>query len=141
MCYQNCNSTHRYSYNQTCLTTCPDGTFITYTSVTCGPCSPICKTCTGVATFCMTCSATYFFNNTCLTRCPTGYYGSPSLLCLSCSLNATACQNPLDFSTSFTTENFRPVITLQFNQNVSLLRDLSSILNINIRATRRLQEE
>lgn len=87
MCYRDCNGTHKYTYNQTCWATCPNGTFITYTSVTCGLCSPICYTCSGTAIFCMSCIKTFFFNNTCLTVCPNGYYGSTALLCLSCSLN------------------------------------------------------
>ena len=81
MCYQDCNTTHRYSYNASCYNICPNGTYVTYTGVTCGPCSPICHTCSGSATFCVSCSATYFYNNSCLTMCPSGFYGSVSLLC------------------------------------------------------------
>lgn len=103
MCYRDCNSTHKYAFNASCYNTCPPGTFITYTRVTCGPCSPICHTCSDSATFCLSCVSTYFFNNTCLTVCPNGFYGDPSLACISCSLNATACSRPLNFTTSFST--------------------------------------
>jgi len=79
MCYRDCNSTHKYSYNQSCYSVCPNGTYITYTSVTCGPCSPICNTCRDTATYCLSCNSSFYFNNTCLTVCPNGYYGSPTL--------------------------------------------------------------
>lgn len=139
MCYANCNSTAKYSFNGTCYNICPSGTYLTYTGVTCSLCSPICLTCFNSGSRCISCATTYFYNNTCLTTCPSGYYGSTTLQCLSCSgSSSAACTNPLNFSTSYSTQNFQPVITLQFNQNVTMAKNLSDILKINLQVTRRL---
>jgi hypothetical protein len=142
MCYRDCNATFKFAYNGTCYNTCPDGSYLTYTGVTCAPCGPLCLTCTGTPTTCTSCATTYYYNNTCMTTCPKGFYGSTTLQCLSCSgSNSAACTNPLSFSTSFSTQNFKPVITLQFNQNITTTKDISEILKINVNPTRRLEEE
>jgi hypothetical protein len=142
MCYSNCNATAIYSYNNTCHNACPAGSYLTYTGVTCAACSPLCLTCSGTGTACTSCATTYFFNRTCLTTCPSGYYGSTTLQCLSCSSSsAAACSTPLSFSTTFSTQNYQPVITLQFNQNVSMSKNLSEILQINLKVTRRLEQD
>ena len=80
MCYNNCNSTHFYSYNGTCYSTCPSGTYLTFTNVICSECSSVCLTCSNANNNCTSCSGTYFMDNDCLTQCPTGYYGNASLL-------------------------------------------------------------
>ena len=70
MCYRDCNTTHKFYWNNTCFTICPDGTFLTYTNVHCAACSANCKTCSQNATNCLTCSGKYFYNSSCLTKCP-----------------------------------------------------------------------
>lgn len=142
MCYSDCNSTFAYSFNGTCWNSCPNGTYVTYTLVTCSVCAAVCLTCSGAAITCTSCSSTYFFNSSCLTVCPTGYYGSPTLQCLTCfNSSSSACTNPLNFTTSFSVSNYKPVITLQFNQLVSFQKQLSQILNINLMANRLLEED
>ena len=139
MCYSDCNATFKYAYNSTCYNTCPAGTYLTYTGVTCAACAPICLTCFGSGTACTSCATTYFFNSTCLTTCPSGFFGSTTLQCLTCSGSSNAaCTNPLNFSTTFSTQDFKPVITLQFNQNVSMSKNISEILQINLQLKRRL---
>ena len=104
MCYADCNSTHKYAYNSTCYTACPDGSYLTYTGVTCDACSSVCATCNTSATNCLSCSASYFSVNTCVTQCPTDYYGAPNLTCMSCTgAPADACSKPLSFETSYST--------------------------------------
>lgn len=126
MCYSNCNSTFKYSFNGTCWNSCPDGTYLTYTNVICAACASICNTCFGNATNCTSCKASYYYGETCLTSCPTNFFGDASTLtCINCSVLATAaCSQPLKYTTSYAIENFQPVITLQFNQNVSLMKNL-----------------
>lgn len=144
MCYSDCNSTSKYSYNGTCYNTCPNMTYLTYTNVLCTACASICNNCMGSATNCTSCSSTYYYNSTCLTTCPTGYYGSPSLQCLLCnsSVNATTgCSQPLSFTTTMGVQNFQYVITLQFNQNVTIQKQLQDILKINLKINRLLQTD
>jgi proprotein convertase subtilisin/kexin type 5 len=125
MCYTNCNSTFKYSYNNTCWNTCPSGTYLTYTNVICAACSSVCLTCTGSPTNCLSCSTNFYFNFTCLSVCPQGYYGSTNLVCLTCSgSTSAACNQPLNFTTSYSIQNYQYVIAMQFNQNVSLSEQL-----------------
>ena len=79
--------------------------------------------------------------STCLTVCPSGYFGdAATLTCIDCTINASvACTSPLNFSTSYSVENFQSVITLQFNQNVTFNRNITDILSVNLVATRLLQ--
>jgi hypothetical protein len=143
MCYTNCNSTANYSYNGSCWTTCPNGTYVTFTGVTCAACAQVCFTCSSTSTTCLTCKSSYHYGSTCLTVCPSGFYGdAATLTCLNCSSSpSTACDKPLNFTTSYSVENYQGVITLQFNQNVSLEKNLQDILNINLVVNRRLEEE
>jgi len=141
MCYGDCNSTFKYSYNGSCWNQCPNSTYLTYTNVLCAACSSICLTCSSTTTNCTSCATTYFFNFSCLTTCPTGYYGATTLQCLGCNSSATAataCAHPLNFTTSLSVENYQYVITLQFNQNVSIEQQLSNILNIKLQLSRRM---
>ena len=80
-------------------------------------------------------------NNNCLTVCPTGYYGDAvTLTCIDCNVTpSTACTSPLNFTTSYSVENYQSVLTLQFNQNVSFTKNLQDILNINLVANRLLK--
>ena len=141
MCYSNCNSTHQFSYNSTCWSTCPGGTYLTYTNVICEICAMVCATCDVTSTNCTTCAGSYFLVDTCVTVCPSGFYGdSVTLTCLNCSVNASAaCSAPLNFSTTYSVENFQSVITLQFNQNVTFNRNLTDILNVNLVVNRLMQ--
>lgn len=143
MCYTNCNSTYRYSYNGSCWNTCPAGTYLTYTNVLCSACAAVCLTCTVSPTQCTSCSASYYFNLTCLTICPSGYFGNATTLtCVSCStVPANTCSQPLTYTTSYSVENYQSVVTLQFNQNVSLATQLQDILKIKLQARRLLYEK
>lgn len=142
MCYTDCNTTHRYSFNGSCYNICPVGSYLTFTGVTCAACGPLCLSCFGSATACTSCATTYLFNNSCLTQCPSGYYGSSTLQCLSCNgSNATACKAPLSFTTSYSTQNYKPVITIQFNDNVTISKNLTDIIKINLNLGRLLSGE
>jgi len=103
MCYANCNSTFRYSYNGTCYNICPDRTYLTYTNVICSECAAICLTCSGAPNTCTSCKASYYFNSTCLTVCPSKYFGNATTLkCVSCSsVTSSVCSTPLSYSTSY----------------------------------------
>jgi hypothetical protein len=141
MCYSDCNTTFKYAYNGSCYNICPAGSYLTYTGVTCAACGPLCLTCAASATTCTSCATTYYYNNTCLTTCPVGYYGSATLQCLSCSgSTALACSNPLNFTTSYYVENYQPVIVFQLNQNVTMSKNLSDILKINLNLARLMEE-
>jgi proprotein convertase subtilisin/kexin type 5 len=101
MCYSHCSPTQQYYYNSNCYSTCPSGTYISYTGVNCVACSDLCATCYGLATNCTSCDDSYYYNNTCLTQCPTGYYGANTFTCEICtSATADVCNLPLNFTTS-----------------------------------------
>ena len=100
MCYADCNSTHKYYFNNTCRNICPSGTYLTYTNVYCGDCASTCATCNVLATNCTTCNGLYFYQSACLTQCPDNYYGDTNFVCQVCDDTVKACQKPLTFSTN-----------------------------------------
>ncbi len=80
MCYSNCNSTYKYSFDGKCWNTCPNGTYLTYTNVICAACASICNTCFSSATNCTSCISSYYYDNNCLTTCPPDFYGNATTL-------------------------------------------------------------
>ena len=100
MCYSDCNTTHKYYYGTTCYSSCPDGTYLSYTNVHCIACSDLCNTCNTTASTCLSCHDRYYYNNTCITECPANYYGSSLFVCESCtSATNSICNEPLTFTT------------------------------------------
>lgn len=136
-CYRHCNATAQYEYDGDCYTTCPDGSYVDYTLVNCQACNSICLTCSGNSLNCTSCLGTFKHNNLCVSKCPTGYYALNNV-CLVCDASVSTCSNPLSFNTSVTTEDYRQVVILRFNQDVSISGDLSSLVNINLKMSRRL---
>ena len=67
-----------------CSTACINGQYKNTTSHKCLLCSPVCVTCSGSATNCLTCGMSafsanlYFYSNQCLITCPTTFWGNPS---------------------------------------------------------------
>ena len=138
MCYSDCSSTQKYYFQNTCYSTCPDGTYITYTNVDCAACSSLCYTCSVAANNCTSCHDRYYYQNTCVSKCPTGFYGSTSLICEACSSSSTnVCDNPLSFETTVTQENFQYVVKVKFNQEVSIEEQIEDILNVELKVSRR----
>lgn len=104
-CYSYCNVTNNltiYSFNGSCFSSCPVGTYLDYTGVNCQTCNSICLQCSNVATNCTSCSASYFFNQSCISQCPSGYYGS-NHTCQVCTPSISSCSNPLTFKVTSTT--------------------------------------
>ena len=93
-CNQNCNSTHRYSYNSACYSTCPDGSYLSYDLVTCLACSLPCRTCSGSAGNCSSCIDSYYYLGQCVDACPTNYYVDSNLQCQLCTTNPSHCTLP-----------------------------------------------
>lgn len=139
MCYSHCNLVQQYYYNSNCYSICPFGTFVSYTGVHCIDCSILCGTCVGVATNCTSCSDSYYFNNTCVTQCPTGYFGTNNFTCTPCSTSTSSiCSQPLNFTTAVSVENYKYVVSVKFNQNVDISKQISDILKVQLKLTRRL---
>ena len=60
----------------TCLQSCPAGYYEDSSTTLCGQCTSPCSNCSGSATHCSTCVATYYLqpsSPTCLQTCPNGY--------------------------------------------------------------------
>lgn len=139
MCYSHCSATQQYYYNSLCYSTCPSGTYVSYTGVHCAACSNLCATCYGTASNCTTCFDRYFFNYSCLTQCPSGYYGATDLTCAVCSsATAQVCTQPLSFSTTVSIENYQYVVSVKFNQQVSIQKQIEQILKVEMKVSRRL---
>lgn len=85
-----------------CLVQCPSGTYGDTTSLQCIDCTSPCATCSGSATYCLTCIASNYLvygSYICQSACPTGQYiinntytcGMCSAQCVTCDLTATNC--------------------------------------------------
>jgi hypothetical protein len=81
-----------FSFNDTCLISCPDTYFLVNSSLSCSKCNAsACLTCQNSDSFCLICSSgKSLYNNTCLSVCPTGYY-SLSGQCLACVSPCATC--------------------------------------------------
>lgn len=84
-----------YLYEDTCVNTCPDGSYAVTSISTnlCLKCINNCRICQS-ATYCLTCiSGTYLDTNThsCIDYCPVGYYIDVSIGCIQCPVNCLTC--------------------------------------------------
>lgn len=139
MCYSQCSVSQPFYYGTLCYTTCPSNTFISYTGVHCITCSILCNTCSLTASNCTSCYDRYYYNYSCLTQCPTGYYGSTNLTCEVCTTSTSSiCAVPLNFSTSVSVENYKYVVSVKFNHDVSIQKQISDILKVELKLSRRL---
>lgn len=88
--------------NNTCTSTCPDGTYSENVTQMCLQCPSNCQTCLN-STYCLSCISgrtfLYLQTNNCINDCPQGYYGNTSTIacalcdtkCLTCSGSASNC--------------------------------------------------
>ena len=90
-CVYSCSSGY-YIYTPTsgtqnsCLQTCPSGSYALSSNLSCVTCSSPCSTCQGL-TQCLSCLSGFFLtsDNQCLTTCPYQYYGETlTLTCQKC---------------------------------------------------------
>jgi len=102
---QSCQS-NTYRFNNTCVTTCPTGTYSSVNPNDCINCPANCTSCTS-ASYCSTCATGLaLFNGICTSTCSNGFYLSNtnttascsacSAQCLSCNLatNCSLCVQP-----------------------------------------------
>lgn len=87
-----CNSL-AYSYNGSCVLTCPQGSYVDSTTKACRFCSPLCKECTGPQdSACISCKtpSPYLFGSRCFSNCPFGSISSSDNTC-SCDPSCQEC--------------------------------------------------
>lgn len=87
-----CNTAGGYTnVSGICTNICPSGT-VNLTSG-CG-CDPVCSTCTGIATRCLSCSNInqYLYKNSCYDACPTATYPLGKQ-CMDCRSGCKRCTN------------------------------------------------
>lgn len=131
-----------YFSDSQCVSTCPNGTYLTFTNIECESCAAICRTCTSSASNCLSCASSYMYNSTCQAKCPTGFYGNAELICESCEgLTIPACEKPLTFTTSTGQENFKYFVVMEFSEPLDLSDPtvLDSLFTVNVNPGRRLQ--
>lgn len=120
-CNQNCNSTAKFYFNNTCWSTCPAGSYLSYDLVHCLACSMPCATCVGTAANCTSCIGSYFYLGQCINACPNNFYIDSNLNCVACSSNPQKCAlPPLTYTVSTFTANFRMNAYVVFNRPVTM---------------------
>jgi hypothetical protein len=120
-CNKNCNSTHRYYFNNTCYSLCPNATYLSYDLVSCLACSLPCRTCSGSAGNCSSCIDSYYYLGQCLSSCPSNYYVDSNLQCQACATNPQKCTlPPLTYTITPFTANYQLQAYCVFNRPVSL---------------------
>ena len=120
-CNQHCNTTHAYSYNGTCHSVCPDGSYLSYDLVTCLACSLPCRTCSGSSGNCSSCIESYYYLGQCIAACPTNYYVDTNLQCQACATNPSHCTlPPLTYTIHPFTANYRLQAYCVFNRPINL---------------------
>lgn len=83
-------ASYRLFYSNSCLGSCPTGTY--ENSGSCTTCPSVCSVCSS-ATVCTACSTGYYlYNSYCLSSCPSGTYVSGSA-CLNCTSPCATCSN------------------------------------------------
>ena len=128
-----CNSCTNYNavdyfleYNTNlCSQNCPGGQYKDTTSYRCLLCSPLCVTCSGSATNCLTCGMSvfhahlYFYSNQCLITCPSSFWGnSVNHLCEACNPACLECfSSSIDSCTSCT--NISTTIYYKFRERTT----------------------
>eukprot|EP00347_Sterkiella_histriomuscorum_P006962 403350773 len=139
-CYSNCNSctaveanectsckSDFYLFENTCYTSCPDGTYQDEEEKSCVKCPSSCKTCLPPNEEeddqCLTCVTGYFYHQMeCLERCPTDYYGdtvTSTCKFIESTVTPTVLQEYADCKTFlelFTPHLSEPTGVLPFNQ-------------------------
>jgi len=119
-CNKNCNSTTIYYYNNTCYSTCPNGSYLSYDLVHCLSCSAPCATCMGSAGNCTTCIGTYYYLGKCLDACPNNFFVD-NLRCVPCSSQPERCTlTPLSYTIHPFTASYRLQAYVIFNRAVNL---------------------
>ena len=86
-----------FTYQGSCLTSCPSGTYEDNVAMTCEDCVSPCQNCTGPAsTECSSCPNGRFLDGTsCLISCPAGKYGNTvTNTCDSCDPECSSCTGP-----------------------------------------------
>lgn len=95
-----------YLLNSDCITSCPQGTYLSNTPNLCNACDLKCIACYASNTNCSSCTLNgsniaYFYNMACLNNCPTGTYITTNpnvcspcdLKCITCDTSSTNCQS------------------------------------------------
>ena len=89
---------NKYSFNDACIKSCPNGYYPNETLKICLLCNENCHSCFGPdENQCSSCTSYYIITfHVCVTNCPDNYFANnQSKICSSCSLNCKLCQNSL----------------------------------------------
>lgn len=93
-----------------CVESCPSGTFVDATDNTCKKCDASCSTCSGSATFCLTCANNQLASSgSCVASCPSNSFSS-SGICLTCHPDCATCSGGA-FNQCSSCPSGRPVLT------------------------------
>jgi hypothetical protein len=132
VCNQNCNATAKYYFSNSCFTSCPAGSYLSYDLVHCLACSSPCATCIGSSGNCTSCIGSYFYLGQCLNACPANFYIDTKLNCVACAVNPQKCVlPPLTYKISTFTANYILQAYVVFNRAVSLsLTQFTTIVQI-----------
>ncbi|KAJ7669429.1 TNFR/NGFR cysteine-rich region family protein [Mycena polygramma] len=97
--------------NGKCVASCPSGTFVSpQDNLTCTACDSSCTTCTGSATFCLTCASNQLVaSGKCVATCPSNTFSS-SGSCLNCHPDCASCSGA-SFNQCSSCPSSRPVLT------------------------------
>ncbi|EAR88128.2 zinc finger lsd1 subclass family protein (macronuclear) [Tetrahymena thermophila SB210] len=96
----NCLSCHGSNFldstTKSCVTTCPNGTYLNASINQCTPCDPTCTTCNGPSnTQCMSCTLPKYYQQTsgqCVITCNINQYqDSSSATCINCNSSCASC--------------------------------------------------
>lgn len=98
-----------YSFNNTCISSCPAMYYANSSLAQCLTCAGLCRTCLS-STFCLSCSSNFLWNGSCLSnsQCPSSYFADiTTLSCIACSSSCKSCE----FSATTCTSCFAPSST------------------------------
>ncbi|KAJ7889227.1 TNFR/NGFR cysteine-rich region family protein [Mycena leptocephala] len=97
--------------NGKCVASCPSGTFVSpQDNLTCTACDSSCTTCTGSATFCLTCASNQLAaSGKCVATCPANTFSSTGS-CLTCHPDCSTCSGA-SFNQCTSCPSSRPVLT------------------------------
>ncbi|KAJ7676455.1 insulin-like growth factor binding protein [Mycena rosella] len=97
--------------NGNCVESCPSGTFVSsQDNLTCTACDSSCTTCTGSATFCLSCASNQLAaSGKCVATCPANTF-SASGSCLTCHPDCASCSGA-SFNQCSSCPPSRPVLT------------------------------
>jgi len=131
---QQCSVTLVYFFNNTCVDSCFDGTYLMTDKVTCGSCSSICATCSIIASNCTKCIGAFLYNFNCVSTCPANYYADVNLVCQVCNANIPQCNvSPLTYTLSSFNTNGALYGILVFSRPADMdLSQIKKIVNLTI---------